>query len=178
MLRESWTSGDSTLTTSSSTWLAESYQGRGSFRVPDRYKYHKIYQFVPVKALKFIINACACVRAFSPSQLQYEFNPRTADWSRESRGFPVTCSPSLRDWMLFHTPRNTSEANSLVHFLSKVCGPLGIDLGEPSLWVSHTKLVFGHHPVVTATNCRLFLWDKCLHKTLQMWDINWYIVWM
>lgn len=42
MPRESWTSGDWTLTTNSSTWLPESCQWRRFAREPDRYKSHMI----------------------------------------------------------------------------------------------------------------------------------------
>uniref|UniRef100_A0A8C6Q7V3 Piwi-like RNA-mediated gene silencing 1 n=1 Tax=Nothobranchius furzeri TaxID=105023 RepID=A0A8C6Q7V3_NOTFU len=64
-------------------------------------------------------------RLFQGSQW-YDYNPQTADWSREMRGLSVISSPPLNCWLLFHTKRNSSEAQSLLQSLNKVSAPLGI----------------------------------------------------
>uniref|UniRef100_A0A3Q3GWI1 Piwi-like RNA-mediated gene silencing 1 n=1 Tax=Kryptolebias marmoratus TaxID=37003 RepID=A0A3Q3GWI1_KRYMA len=64
-------------------------------------------------------------RIFQGSR-SYEYNPQSADWSREMRGIPVISSPPLNNWLIFHAPRNSMEAQSLLQTLHKVSGPLGI----------------------------------------------------
>ncbi|KAF3696050.1 Piwi-like protein 1 [Channa argus] len=66
-------------------------------------------------------------RIFQGSR-SYEYNPWAADWSKEMRGIPVISSPSLNNWLMFHTRRNGNEAQSLLQTLNKVSGPLGIRL--------------------------------------------------
>lgn len=66
-------------------------------------------------------------------KLQYDLNPRTADWARESRGVPLTSAPPLRNWLLFYSRRNENEARALFHTLEKVAGPLGIAVEKPRL---------------------------------------------
>lgn len=61
----------------------------------------------------------------------YEYNPMTADWSREMRGLAVIQSPPLSNWLLFHTRRNNNEAQALVQSLNRVSGPLGIRVQRP-----------------------------------------------
>ncbi|KAM7017828.1 piwi-like protein 1 isoform 1-T1 [Tautogolabrus adspersus] len=56
----------------------------------------------------------------------YDYNPSTADWSREMRGVPVISSPPMNDWFMFYTRRNGNEAQSLLQTLGKVSTPLGI----------------------------------------------------
>uniref|UniRef100_A0A3B5ABU8 Piwi like RNA-mediated gene silencing 1 n=1 Tax=Stegastes partitus TaxID=144197 RepID=A0A3B5ABU8_9TELE len=61
----------------------------------------------------------------------YEYNPMTADWSREMRGLALMQSPPLNNWLMFHTRRNHNEAQSLVQTLSRVSGPLGLRIQRP-----------------------------------------------
>uniref|UniRef100_A0A672JIH6 Piwi-like protein 1 n=1 Tax=Salarias fasciatus TaxID=181472 RepID=A0A672JIH6_SALFA len=61
----------------------------------------------------------------------YDYNPREADWSRQMRGLPVISAPPLENWLLLHTPRNSSEAQSLMQTLKKVAGPLGLNIRVP-----------------------------------------------
>ncbi|XP_045889696.1 piwi-like protein 1 [Micropterus dolomieu] len=56
----------------------------------------------------------------------YDYNPMSADWSREMRGVPLISSYPLTNWLMFHTRRNGNEAQSLLQTLNKVSGPLGI----------------------------------------------------
>ncbi|KAK5606868.1 Piwi-like protein 1 [Crenichthys baileyi] len=63
----------------------------------------------------------------------YEYNPQSADWSREMRGIPVISSPPLENWLVFHSRRNTNEAQSLLQTLHKVSAPLGIHMQRPSV---------------------------------------------
>lgn len=50
----------------------------------------------------------------------------TADWTREMRGVPLIRASPLDNWVMFHTRRNSNEAQSLMQYLHKVSGPLGI----------------------------------------------------
>ncbi|XP_021174036.2 piwi-like protein 1 [Fundulus heteroclitus] len=71
-------------------------------------------------------------RIFQGSQ-SYEYNPQSADWSREMRGLPVMSAPPLENWLLFHSRRNSNEAQSLMQTLHKVSGPLGIRMQRPTV---------------------------------------------
>uniref|UniRef100_A0A8C6Q6P4 Piwi-like RNA-mediated gene silencing 1 n=1 Tax=Nothobranchius furzeri TaxID=105023 RepID=A0A8C6Q6P4_NOTFU len=73
-------------------------------------------------------------RLFQGSQW-YDYNPQTADWSREMRGLSVISSPPLNCWLLFHTKRNSSEAQSLLQSLNKVSAPLGIRMQRATVVV-------------------------------------------
>ncbi|XP_061585884.1 piwi-like protein 1 isoform X1 [Cololabis saira] len=57
-----------------------------------------------------------------------DYNPATADWSREMRGIPVVNCPALKNWLMFYTRRNTKESQSLLETLGKVAGPFNIRL--------------------------------------------------
>ncbi|XP_073675221.1 piwi-like protein 1 isoform X2 [Garra rufa] len=56
----------------------------------------------------------------------YEYNPWTADWTKEMRGLPLISCMSLDNWLMFYTRRNAEVAQSLLQTLNKVSGPLGI----------------------------------------------------
>nr|XP_020446024.1 LOW QUALITY PROTEIN: piwi-like protein 1 [Monopterus albus] len=56
----------------------------------------------------------------------YDYDLRTADWSRQMRGIPLTKCPPLNNWLMFYTRRNSTEAQSLLQTLDKVSGPLGV----------------------------------------------------
>ncbi|XP_059194229.1 piwi-like protein 1 [Centropristis striata] len=64
-------------------------------------------------------------RIFQGSK-SYEYSPWAADWSKEMRGAPLIYAPPLENWLLFHTRRNSNEAQSLLQTLNRVSGPLGI----------------------------------------------------
>ncbi|XP_026177345.1 piwi-like protein 1 [Mastacembelus armatus] len=64
-------------------------------------------------------------RIFQGSR-SYEYNPVGADWAREMRGIPLISAPPLSNWLIFHTRRNSHEAQSLLQTLMKVSGPLGV----------------------------------------------------
>ncbi|KAM4577685.1 piwi-like protein 1 [Odontesthes bonariensis] len=64
-------------------------------------------------------------RIFQGSK-SFDYNPQTADWSREMRGVPLISAPPLNNWFMFHTRRNANEAQSLLQTLGKVSGPLGL----------------------------------------------------
>lgn len=56
----------------------------------------------------------------------FEYNPWTADWSKEMRGLPLISCMSLDNWLMFYTRRNADVAQSLLQTLNKVSGPMGI----------------------------------------------------
>ncbi|XP_038152129.1 piwi-like protein 1 [Cyprinodon tularosa] len=61
----------------------------------------------------------------------YNYNPQSADWSREMRGIPMMSTPPLEKWVLFHSRRNSNEAQALLQSLNKVSGPLGFYMQRP-----------------------------------------------
>ncbi|XP_041644109.1 piwi-like protein 1 [Cheilinus undulatus] len=63
----------------------------------------------------------------------YDFNPQSADWSREMRGVPLISSPPLNNWLLLYTRRNGNESQSLLQTLGKVSGPLGIRMQRATM---------------------------------------------
>ncbi|KAM6944761.1 piwi-like protein 1 [Lycodopsis pacificus] len=56
----------------------------------------------------------------------YDYNPNSADWSKEMRGLPLISAPPLDNWLMFYTHRNEGEAQSLLQTLNRVAGPLNI----------------------------------------------------
>uniref|UniRef100_A0A3P8WK61 Piwi-like RNA-mediated gene silencing 1 n=1 Tax=Cynoglossus semilaevis TaxID=244447 RepID=A0A3P8WK61_CYNSE len=63
----------------------------------------------------------------------YEYDPSTADWSREMRGLPIICSPPLDNWLLLFTRRNGNEAQNFLHTLNRVSAPMGIRISRPMM---------------------------------------------
>ncbi|KAK9522353.1 hypothetical protein VZT92_018825 [Zoarces viviparus] len=56
----------------------------------------------------------------------YDYNPNSADWSKEMRGLPLISAPPLDNWLMLYTRRNEGEAQSLLQTLNRVSGPLNI----------------------------------------------------
>lgn len=65
-----------------------------------------------------------------------------ADWAREMRGVSLISAPSLDNWLMFYTRRNSTEAQSLLQNLHKVSGPLGIQIQRAVMWVFGKRTVF------------------------------------
>lgn len=61
----------------------------------------------------------------------YDYNPMSADWTREMRGNALISAPPLNTWILFHSHQNSRETQSFLQTLQKVSGPLGIRLQRP-----------------------------------------------
>lgn len=74
--------------------------------------------------------------------VQYEYNPWTADWSKEMRGLALISSMPLENWLMFYTRRNADVAHSLLQTLGKVSGPMGIRLQRAGMWVSTSDRLF------------------------------------
>lgn len=80
------------------------------------------------------VTVCVCVL-----DLQYEYDPSTADWSREMRGLPIICSPPLDNWLLLFTRRNGNEAQNFLHTLNRVSAPMGIRISRPMMYASSKR---------------------------------------
>ncbi|XP_034262027.1 piwi-like protein 1 [Pantherophis guttatus] len=60
----------------------------------------------------------------------FDYNPHLADWSRETRGAPLTSVKPLENWLLIYTHRNYDAANILVQNLFKVTPAMGIRMNK------------------------------------------------
>ncbi|KAG8146354.1 hypothetical protein E2320_012707 [Naja naja] len=60
----------------------------------------------------------------------FDYNPHLADWSRETRGAPLTSVKPLENWLLIYTRRNYDAANILVQNLFKVAPAMGIRVNK------------------------------------------------
>lgn len=58
----------------------------------------------------------------------FDYNPWTADWSKEMRGLPLISTPLLENWLMCYTRRNANDAQSLLQALNKVSPPLGFKM--------------------------------------------------
>lgn len=58
--------------------------------------------------------------------LQYSYDPKTADWSREMRGMPLYSTVNLNNWLLIYSSRDSNNAKDFEQTLKKVGGPMGI----------------------------------------------------
>ncbi|XP_009955581.1 PREDICTED: piwi-like protein 1, partial [Leptosomus discolor] len=63
----------------------------------------------------------------------FDYNPQFADWSRETRGAPLTCAKPLDKWLLIYPRHNYDAANTLLQSLSKVTPSMGIRMNDPTL---------------------------------------------
>jgi aubergine-like protein len=62
---------------------------------------------------------------------KFNYKPADADWSRESRGKKLISCANMTNWLLVHTQRDSSVANDFKQTLQRVCGPMGMNVGEP-----------------------------------------------
>ncbi|XP_077164516.1 piwi-like protein 1 [Paroedura picta] len=60
----------------------------------------------------------------------FEYNPQSADWSKEMRGAPLISVKPLENWLLIYTRRNYDAANTLVQNLFKVTPAMGIQMNK------------------------------------------------
>ncbi|NXO01449.1 PIWL1 protein, partial [Rhinopomastus cyanomelas] len=63
----------------------------------------------------------------------FDYNPQFADWSRETRGVPLSCAKPLDNWLLIYTRRNYGSANSLLQSLFKVTPSMGIRMNKATM---------------------------------------------
>lgn len=61
----------------------------------------------------------------------FSYEPRTAEWSREMRGNPLQSTVNLNNWILIYTSRDSGNAKDFAQTLTKVCGPMGIQVSKP-----------------------------------------------
>ena len=73
-----------------------------------------------------------CIYFFIIIFFQYSYDPKTADWSREMRGNPLTSTVDLSNWILIFTQRDSGNAKDFAQTLTKVCGPMGINVSKAS----------------------------------------------
>ena len=62
--------------------------------------------------------------------LQYSYDPKSADWSREMRGMALHSTVNLESWVLIYTNRDGANAKDFEQTLKKVGGPMGIEVSN------------------------------------------------
>ncbi|NXH16862.1 PIWL1 protein, partial [Bucco capensis] len=63
----------------------------------------------------------------------FQYNPQFADWSKETRGAPLTYPKPMNNWLLIYTGRNSGNANTLLQNLFKVTPSLGIKMNMATM---------------------------------------------
>ena len=66
---------------------------------------------------------------------QFSYKQQDADWSRETRGKKLIQTINLGNWVLLHTQRDSNIANDFKQTLQRVCGPMGMNVNEPVMYV-------------------------------------------
>ncbi|XP_032223626.2 piwi-like protein 1 [Nematostella vectensis] len=61
------------------------------------------------------------------------YDPKSADWSREIRGAPLHSTVNLENWVIVHTNRDSGVATDFQQTLARVCGPMGINTTKPRM---------------------------------------------
>ncbi|XP_077995960.1 piwi-like protein 1 [Glandiceps talaboti] len=64
---------------------------------------------------------------------QSNYDPAEADWSRETRGNELISTVHLERWILLFTSRDQSIANDFYETLTRVCGPMGMNVTKPTM---------------------------------------------
>ncbi|ETE66337.1 Piwi-like protein 1, partial [Ophiophagus hannah] len=92
----------------------------------------------------------------------FDYNPHLADWSRETRGAPLTSVKPLENWLLIYTRRNYDAANILVQTLFKVTPAMGIRMNKAIIWYSRCVLQDRGQEIVDGLKV-------CLQAALRTW---------
>ena len=66
---------------------------------------------------------------------QFTYKQQEADWARETRGKKLIQTIHLGNWVLLHTQRDSNIANDFKQTLQRVCGPMGMNVSEPVMYV-------------------------------------------
>lgn len=66
---------------------------------------------------------------------QFSYKQQEADWSRETRGKKLIQTIHIGNWVLLHTQRDSNIANDFKQTLQRVCGPMGMNVNEPVMYV-------------------------------------------
>ena len=66
---------------------------------------------------------------------QFSYKQQEADWSRETRGKKLIQTIHMGNWVLLHTQRDSNIANDFKQTLQRVCGPMGMNVNEPVMYV-------------------------------------------
>ena len=64
---------------------------------------------------------------------QFSYKPSEADWSRETRGKVLISTVNMNNWVLICTHRDFNIANDFKQTLVRVCGPMGMNVAEPTV---------------------------------------------
>ncbi|NWR83779.1 PIWL1 protein, partial [Furnarius figulus] len=63
----------------------------------------------------------------------FDYNPQSADWTKETRGVPLIRAVPMDNWLLIYTRRNYDVANTLLQSLFKVTPSMGIRMSKPNM---------------------------------------------
>jgi len=63
----------------------------------------------------------------------FSYKIQDADWSKETRGKALITTVNLQNWVLLHTQRDQQVAQGFVQTLKRVCGPMGMNVAEPTV---------------------------------------------
>lgn len=64
---------------------------------------------------------------------KFSYKQQDADWSKETRGKQLISTVNMTNWVLVYTQRDQKAAQDMCQTLQRVCGPMGMQVAEPSL---------------------------------------------
>jgi aubergine-like protein len=69
---------------------------------------------------------------FHSNKVKYNYNPASADWSREMRGHHLLSTVNMEDYMILFTGRDRPSAKDFIEALQRVGPPMGFNVGRPN----------------------------------------------
>ena len=81
------------------------------------------------------------------------FNQKSGDFSKEMRSKLLWNAVGLSKWMILVTQRDESNGREFVQTMNRVCGPMGINLGQPRVAVLHDERVGSYVDAIQRLQC-------------------------
>jgi len=73
------------------------------------------------------------VEAMHQNNCKFSYKQQDADWSKETRGKQLISTVNMTNWVLVYTQRDQKAAQDMCQTLKRVCGPMGMQVADPSL---------------------------------------------
>ncbi len=64
---------------------------------------------------------------------QLSYNPEEADWGRDMRGSALISAMDMKNYIIYCTQRDSGVTEEFFMTLKKVCPPMGIRIGQPTV---------------------------------------------
>lgn len=67
---------------------------------------------------------------------RFTYDPKSADWSKETRGKELISAISLNNWCLLYTQRDEKIAGDFFQTLQRVAPPMGMRVNMPTRYIA------------------------------------------